>query len=130
MGLIDDIKSLFDGPKDPAKKLLYGRVRSIDSLPAPVKPGTAYVQWWLSELWLRYDREWLSHYHPLVYSNVKMNVGPREISIPITLGADEFSNNTEFTNLNKAIKLNYKMTPLVPYNSGSIEIAAALIGAQ
>lgn len=143
MGLFQDIAYTFKhGPLKDAQKLQYGRVENVIGWPElgpnisasskqePVKPGTAYFKWWLQEMWLPHDMEWLSHYHPLVYSQVKTKLGPKQVNIPMTLGEFKFTNNNSLKNLDNALRLNYEIMPLVPYNGGTVELSAALIGVR
>ncbi|MGA9275520.1 hypothetical protein [Ilumatobacter sp.] len=134
MGWLKDIGRILQGETaTPAEKLLYGRVDDVvgwDHDPEPVKPGTAYMQFWLQEMWLQDERSWLDHFAPLVYSVVKLRFGDEEVEIPATLGDFRFAGSDDLRHLQGTLRANYPMTPPLPYNGGVVELSAALVGVQ
>lgn len=135
MSLLGDIGRVLRGEiTADARKLIYGRVENVVGWesydPQSVRPGTAYMQWYLQEMWLRRERDWLNHYYPLVYSVTSIQFGSTELSLPRTLGEFAFGQGEDFSNLSDALRLNYPMTAPLPYNGGAVEIAAALVGVR
>lgn len=135
VGLLSDIWDVVNGRTSAdASKLAYGRVERVSGWdaydPAPVQPGTAYFQWWLQEMWLKVEREWLSHYFPLAYSVVTLRFGDDDIELPSSLGEFSLGAGQDFSNLRDALLLNYEMTPPLPYNGGTVELAAAMVGVR
>jgi hypothetical protein len=130
MGWMKDLVSILQGEtKAPSTKLLYGGVEAKDWVhdAAPAKPGTAYMQLFLQEMWLTTERSWVDHYAPVAYSVVKLSFGDQTIEIPASLGDFEFAEGEDFKNLQDALRLNYPMTPPLPYNGGVVEVSAALV---
>jgi hypothetical protein len=134
MGLLANIKKLLSGDaRTEAEKLTFGRIPasnvSWEHDPTPREPGTAYYQLWLQEMWLRYSREWLSEFTPVVYTVVTLSFGDAQsVEIPASLG--EFKFDGEIDNIDHALKLNYPMTPQLPFNGGVVEIDAALVALE
>lgn len=136
MGLFNDIKTLFidEEISTPARKLHYSRVENVVGWegydPRPALPGTGYAQWWLQEMWLANEREWLSHYAPLVYGQIRLQFGDEQLDLPCALGEFEFLDGAEMKDLQDALLLNYPMCTPLPYNGGVLELAAALVAVR
>lgn len=134
MGWIRDLVSILQGEVTaPSRRLLYGRVPHVTDWehdPTPVEPGTHYLRWWLQEMWLKDERVGLDHYTPLVYSTVKLTYGNEQLEIPATLGDFKFAGLDDIKDMSAVLKLNYPMTNYLPYNGGSVSLAAALVGVR
>ena len=137
MSLLSDIGQLLSGrTSSPSRKLAYGRVENVVGWPShpgpqgfpPAVPGTVYFRWFLQEMWLRREREWLAHYYPLVYASTSVQFGAGDLELPATLGEFDRTPQGKFVDLSNTLRLNYPMTPLLPYNGGTVELAAALVG--
>lgn len=87
---------------------------------APLVPHASYFRLWLSEMFLDQQRAWFVDYQPMVHSIVKLKFGDRDgVSLATVAQPPQAPAGS-------TILLNYKMTELLPYNGGTIEIDAAL----
>ncbi len=132
MGWIRDIGEILQGETHgPAPKLLYGRIDETsgwDHDGTPAVPGTAYMQWFLQEMWLPHERQWLDHFAPIAYSSVTLSFGNKNVEIPRSLGDFKFAGVEDLKNLQDTLRPNYPMTHPLPYNGGVVELSAALVG--
>lgn len=132
MGLIANLLELLKGnTTEDSKKLSYGRIASVEGWPGydpnPVAPGTRYIQLWLEEMWLKRAREWLNEFYPMAYSVTTVQFGDATVTLPTSLGEFSFDGDHDFSNLSRALRVNYAMTPVLPYNGGIVELRAALV---
>ena len=91
--------------------------------------GEHYFQLWLNELYLKSDRDWFNSYYPVVHSLVRFNFGNRQVEIPYIAGPSNL-NDVDSNNLDKVIQLNYPLTPLMPFNGGTVEMSAGILAMQ
>lgn len=117
-----------------AKRYLYAPVSSGQVLGAAYEPSALqarrdYFRLWLVEMCLRKDRAWFISWHPAVHSIVRFQFGSRQTEIPGIAG--EFSlTDIGKQNLDRVVHLNYPMTTLLPYNGGTVELAAGLLAME
>jgi hypothetical protein len=88
--------------------------------PDPLVPHASYFRLWLSEMFLSRQSSWFVDLQPMVHSIVKLKFADRDgVSLASVMQPPPAPANT-------TILLNYKMTELLPYNGGTIEIEAVL----
>jgi hypothetical protein len=89
---------------------------------APLKAYGSYFRVWLSEMFLTQRVARGAQYFPAVHSEVKLSFGDQ--------GEVVFSHVAQPPqgNLAEGILLNYRLTDLLPYNAGVVEIQASLLG--
>jgi hypothetical protein len=111
-----------------AGKYLYVRIPS-DRADAPqsdaaLTPMGSYLRVWLCELYLRKSTAWGKTWFPAVHAEVQLKFGD--------LDAATFSRvvRPPDQELAKGVRLNYRLTELLPYNGGVVEIRAALLALQ
>ncbi len=87
----------------------------------PLKPLASYFRLWLSEMFLTKSVAWFQGIFPAVHSEVKLQFGDQQ--------AVTFSNVAAppQNQLARGVRLNYRLTELMPYNGGIVEIEAALL---
>ncbi|HET9897052.1 MAG TPA: hypothetical protein VFQ44_19125 [Streptosporangiaceae bacterium] len=88
--------------------------------------GRDYFRIWLSEMSLRRDRAWFTTWHPAVHSLVSFQFGQQIIDLPNIAGQQRLD-GVDPAHLNRSIQLNYKLTPLMPFSGGVVELDIALL---
>jgi hypothetical protein len=97
--------------------------------PAPLQARSDYFRLWLVEMCLKQDRAWFISWHPAVHSIVRFQFGSKQVDIPSVLG--EFNlPNIDQQNLDRVVQLNQPMTTLLPFNGGTVELAAGLLAME
>jgi hypothetical protein len=108
------------------------RVHRSDGKPSDdreIVAGQHYVQIWLSDLSLKYARDWFKSRYAAVYSLVEVDFGRTTQQISHVAGQ---SNLPEPAQQGAAADLgmNYKLTGIVPFNGGSIAFEAGLVAME
>ncbi len=131
MGLLDWFESRW---KSESKMYKYAQIPGANVVsagegpksPEPFAAGDHYFRLWLVEMFLANDRKWFTEWHPAVHAAVRFNFGDKEELITRVAGASllpDLSNEK----LNRVVSLNYALTPLMPFNGGTIELSAGLL---
>lgn len=131
MGLWDTVTGWV---KKDARKYIYlpipaDHVKDAQSDGAPLEAGKHYFRLWLTEMYLKKEREWFKSWHPVVHSLVRFQFGSQSVEIPHVAGPMHLKGVSE-TNLERALQLNYNLTTLMPYNGGVVEVAAGLLAME
>ena len=88
---------------------------------APLVPGGSYFRLWLSEMFLTKrvagGREWF----PAVHGEVRLQFGGEGASFSRVAQPPQGQ-------LGEGVRLDYRLTELLPYNGGVVEIETALLG--
>lgn len=89
----------------------------------PLVPGAGYVRLWLAEGFLAKSVTWTNKHFPALYGGVTLSF------------AEQRTPFTRFTKPSGTFTapgayLDYQMTPLLPYNGGTLEVEAALYQAS
>lgn len=128
MGLLNWLKGRVD--RD-ARHLVYAPIPAARALAAPdpdlpIRPREDYVRLWLTEMFLKKDRAWFSEWHPAVHALTRFQYGDGEVELPYIAGPLKLPDMAE-ANVGRVLHLNHALTPLVPFNGGSLEVAAGLL---
>jgi hypothetical protein len=120
--------------KRDAKKYIYApipvdHVKDAISDGAPLEAGKHYFRIWLSEMYLKREREWFKSWYPAVHSLVRFQFGSQLVEIPHIAGPLHLKGVND-ANLERAIQLNHNLTTLMPYNGGVVEVAAGLLAME
>jgi hypothetical protein len=94
---------------------------------APLEPRESYLRVWLSEMCLAKRGSWLGSWSPAVHAEVRLPFGGQPavtFSRVVRPGDDVLGDGTP----GEGVLLNYPLTELVPFNGGTVEIEAALLG--
>lgn len=91
--------------------------------------GRHYYQLWLREMYLKNDRTWFSTWYPAVHSLVSHKYGSQSIELPLIAGSLNLQGVNEKT-LNQSVRLSYPLTPLMPFNGGTVTVEAGLLAMQ
>ncbi len=88
---------------------------------APLEPGGSYFRLWLSEMFLTKRVAWGTEWFPAVHSEVRLQFGGQSAA---------FSRVAQppTDQLGEGVRLGYRLTELLPFNGGVVEIEAALLG--
>jgi hypothetical protein len=87
---------------------------------APLEPGGSYFRLWLSEMFLTKRVAWGTQWFPAVHSEVRLQFGGQSAA---------FSRVAQppTDQLGEGVRLGYRLTELLPFNGGVVEIEAALL---
>lgn len=91
--------------------------------------GRDYFRIWLTEMSLKRDRDWFSTWHPAVHSLVRLQFGTEVIEVPSIAGEQSLP-GVDAAHLDRAVNLNFPMTPLMPFSGGVVQVVAALLALQ
>ena len=94
--------------------------------PVALRAGERYFRITLAEMFLKNDRDWFTDYAPAIYSIVKLKFGDREEIVSHISGPSGLK-DLEAASLNRAVLLNYFLTPLLPFNGGDVELEIGLV---
>ncbi|MEV4512629.1 hypothetical protein AB0K00_27120 [Dactylosporangium sp. NPDC049525] len=85
-----------------------------------LEPYASYFRLWLSEMFLTDRVNWVREVHPAVHAEVRLQFGNQQVS---------FSKVAQppTDRLSQGVRLNYRLTELLPYNGGVVEVDAALL---
>jgi hypothetical protein len=90
----------------------------------PLKPERSYFRLWLTEMFLTQRRAWFQDWYPAVHSSVRLKFGNQsDVSFSRVLRAPEEA-------LANGVLLNYRLTELMPFNGGVVELEAGLLALQ
>lgn len=92
----------------------------------PIGVGEAYIRLTLVEMRLARDVEFMKSRYPVVHSAVSFNYGGQAQIVPYVAGP-ELLKKLDPRNLAQSIQRNQVLTPLFPFNGGTIRIQAGLL---
>lgn len=92
-----------------------------------LKAGEHYFRLLLVEMFLANDRKWLTDWFPVVHTAVNFKFGDQR-ELLTHIAGESFLNQLGRQKPGRVAGLNYPLTPLLPFNGGSIELDAGLIG--
>jgi hypothetical protein len=120
--LWNKIRSWVDQNADKYIYALIPKERTDTSNDAtPLKPYASYFRLWLSEMFLTKSVAWFQDVFPAVHSEVQLQFGDQQAVTFSSVAAPPRDQ------LARGIRLNYRLTELMPYNGGVVEIEAALL---
>jgi hypothetical protein len=95
-----------------------------DDEAAPLQPYASYLRVWISDMFLAKRVSWLRSWFPTVHAEVTLPVAgqPAVTFARVARPAD--------SSLGEGVLLNYAVTDLVPFNGGTVEVQAALLGLE
>jgi hypothetical protein len=116
-----------------APQLLYVRIPPdhVDVVynTDPMAAGRYYFRLWLSEMYLKKNFKWFSTWYPAVHSLVHFQYDGKMVEVPMIAGSLNLQDVNE-KNLDKALRLNYQMTTLMPFSGNVVEMTAGLLAMQ
>jgi hypothetical protein len=108
-----------------AKHHVYAPIRrqqtDEDYDDAPLEPGGSYFRLWLSEMFLTKRVAWGKEWFPAVHSEVRLQFGGQGAAFSRVMQPPR-------DRLGEGVRLGYRLTELLPFNGGVVEIEAALLG--
>ncbi len=130
MSLLQKITGLL---QRDAPQLLYVRIPpdhvDITYNAVPMEAGRHYFRLWLSEMYLKSSFKWFSSWYPAVHSLVHFQYDGKMVEVPMIAGSLNLQDVNE-KNLDKALRLSYQMTTLMPFSGNVVEVAAGLLAMQ
>jgi hypothetical protein len=130
--MTDDIKWLWNKIKgwthQQAQQYVYEAIpkertdRDYDD--SALREERSYFRLWLCEMFLSNSQTWFTNQYPAVHSSVQLKFGDQD--------GVNFSRVAQVPQeaLAKGLLLNYRLTELMPFNGGTVEIEAALLALQ
>jgi hypothetical protein len=88
---------------------------------APLEPGGSYFRLWLSEMFLTKRVAWGREWFPAVHGEVRLQFGGESASFSRVAQPPQ-------DQLGEGVRLDYRLTELLPFNGGVVEIETALLG--
>ena len=111
--------------RQDAAKLVYAPISKnrtdVDYKDAPLIAGESYFRIWLTEMFLTNSRDWFTSWHPAVHCSVKLTFNNQAA---VNFSSVARAPENAATN---GVLLNYKLSELMPFNGGDVEIAAGLL---
>jgi hypothetical protein len=131
MGLWDTVTGWV---KRDAKKYIYApipadHVKDAQAGGPPLEAGKHYFRLWLTEMYLKKERAWFKSWYPVVHSMVRFQFGSQAVEIPHIAGPMHLDGVTD-ASLERVLQLNHRLTTLMPYNGGVVELAAGLLAME
>jgi hypothetical protein len=132
--MFDWFKSRFSHDADhylyvpiPAQRV---RLSSGEKAPDTVAvAGEHYFRIWLVQMFLKKDRDWFSAWHPAVHASVELQFGGSSETLTSLAGASRLK-DVDASHLERVVSLNHPLTALLPFNGGSVALAAGLLAMQ
>lgn len=130
-GLSDTIKGLWsrEAPHYVVRDVPRAAVAPAADTGEPCVAGAHYFRLWLAEMRLSRDREWFTSRQPVVHSLVRLRFGDQELELPRVSGPLAIP-ALDAAHLGDVIQLDHPLTPLLPYNGGTVELSAGLIALE
>jgi hypothetical protein len=91
-----------------------------------LKAGEHYFRLLLVEMFLANDRKWLTDWFPVVHTAISFKFGDQQELLTHVAG-ESFLNQLGQQKPGRIIGLNYPVTPLLPFNGGTIELNSGLV---
>lgn len=123
---LTDLWNTLAGWKDRnAAHFLYERIprerTDVKDAPVELAPFQSYFRLWLKEMYLAKGRQWFTDWYPAVTALVRLKFGDRDgVTLSSVAQAPEGK-------LSQGVFVNYRLTELVPYNGGAVEIDTGLL---
>jgi len=126
MSFWDGFSQIFSRDAKKHKALFLGPQRAdVDYDATLIKEGEAYCRLWLVEMCLSKGWELFKSRYPVVHSAIRFDHGGQVVTVPYLAGPGFLKDLTE-DNLDKIIQYNHPLTPLFPFNRGTVELQAGL----
>jgi hypothetical protein len=117
-------QTIADRFREDAKKLVYAPIpKARVDVPyddQPLAAGQSYFRIWLTEMFLARGRDWFAAWFPAVHCSVKLTFNNQTANFSSVARAPEEAKAN-------GVLLNYKLSELIPFNGGDVEIAAGLL---
>ena len=129
MSLLDSITQLFQRDAVHLERVVLaaGHVSPAPAGGGAIGAGDGYFRLWLSEMYLKNDRQWFKTYYPVVQSFTTFSFGTQpNVEIAQVAGPGRLQ-DVDAAHLDHMLQLNYSLTPLVPFSGGKVMIQAGLI---
>ena len=92
-----------------------------------IKAGENYLRLWLSEMFLRNDRDWFTNWYPAVHSAITFQAGDQQPQIITRVAGAQNLKDVSSKNLDRAIVQDVDLTTMIPFSGGTVNISASLL---
>jgi hypothetical protein len=97
----------------------------------PIQAGKGYFQLWVSQMFLKRDRDWGRTLYPVVESLVTFRFGSPAHNLEFgQVAGPRHLRGVDPAHLDRVISLDHALTPLVPYSGGTVQVEAGLIATK
>jgi hypothetical protein len=93
-----------------------------------IEAGKHYFRFVLAEMFLKNDRDWFSNWYPAVHSVLNLKFGDSTETFTHVAGESLLSEVK--SHLDRVVSLEHHLTPLLPFNGGTVEFEAGLLAMQ
>ncbi len=111
----------------PPERVRYSNDQTAKTI--DLVAGQHYFRLWLPEMFLKNDRNWFSNWHPAVHSAVTFDFGNKNKVVTKIAGPSMLS-ELDKKHLDRVIQSNHKLTPLMPFNGGTVGLSCGLLAMQ
>ncbi len=111
----------------PPERVRYSHAQEAKTI--DLVAGQHYFRLWLPEMFLKNDRNWFSNWHPAVHSAVIFDFGNKNNVVTKIAGPSMLS-ELDQNHLDRVIQSNHKLTPLIPFNGGTVGLSCGLLAMQ
>ncbi len=129
MALFDSITQLFQRDAVHLERVVLppDHVSRAPTGTEAIAAGEGYFRLWLEQMFLKDDREWFRTLYPMVQSFTTFSFGTLpNVEVAQVAGPGRLQ-DVDAAHLNRMIQLHSALTPLVPFNGGTVMIEAGLI---
>jgi hypothetical protein len=128
MSLLETLKNLVDKDRQafPSRPIDPTHVDHAFST-EPLTAGRDYFRLWLSQMFLRKQVVAFQEWYPAVHSFVRFQFGSQTVDVP-NLADPTKALQMEQTPKGDIIFRRKALTPLMPFNGGTVELSAGLVG--
>jgi hypothetical protein len=133
MSVVDDLwqrlKDLWD---KTARQMVYVPIESgqtdVSSDYIPIEAGRHYVRLWLANVYLAKQVQYFQSWYPAVHAVVRFEFQGQPVDFPTVADASKAGLTQEASG--DVIARNFVLTPLIPFNGGTVSLDAGLIAVQ
>lgn len=94
----------------------------------PLEYGRHYIRLWLAEMYLKAQVRYFQTWYPAVHSILKFDFNGQQVEVPNV--ADASKVGMRQIERGDVVAVNFVLTPLIPFNSGVIDLDAGLMAVE
>ena len=97
----------------------------------PIQAGKGYFQLWVTQMFLKRDRDWGRTLYPVIESLVTFRFGSPAADLEFAqVAGPRHLRNVDPAHLDRVVSLDHALTPLVPFSGGTVQVEAGLIATK
>lgn len=95
--------------------------------PEPIRAGQSYFRLWATQMFLKNDTNWFKSWYPAVQSLVGFQFGDLPRLEVANVAGPSHLRSIDQDNLDQVVQLDFPLTPLIPYNGGTVDVQVGLL---